>query len=60
MKFFKANTIGKKIVMGRKTFDSLSKILPGRKHLVLTRQKININDVETFKSKEELLKYLKK
>lgn len=59
MKFFKDNTIGKKIIMGRKTFESLPKVLPGRKHLVLSRKKIDIDAIETFKSKEELLNYLK-
>ena len=35
--FFKKITMGKKIVMGRKTFESLPKMLPGRKHIVLSR-----------------------
>jgi dihydrofolate reductase len=58
MKFFKENTMGKPIVMGKKTLDSLPKLLPGRKHLVLTHQDIQIEGVLTFKSKEELLNYL--
>lgn len=39
MKFFKAHTTGKTIVMGRKTLESLpgSKPLPNRKNIVLTR-----------------------
>ena len=36
---FKALTMGKTIVMGRKTFASLPGVLPGRAHVVLTRQK---------------------
>ena len=39
MKFFKDMTWGHKIVMGRKTFESLPKLLEGRKHLVLTRKR---------------------
>jgi dihydrofolate reductase len=35
---FKALTMGKPMVMGRKTFDSLPGLLPGRRHIVLTRQ----------------------
>lgn len=58
MKFFKENTMGKPIVMGKKTLDSLPKLLPGRKHLVLTHQDIEIEGVEIFHSKEELMKYL--
>jgi dihydrofolate reductase len=33
----KSLTIGKPLVMGRKTFDSLPGILPGRRHIVITR-----------------------
>jgi dihydrofolate reductase len=34
---FKALTVGKPMVMGRKTFESLPGLLPGRRHIVLTR-----------------------
>lgn len=34
---FKALTLGKPMIMGRKTFDSLPGRLPGRRHIVLTR-----------------------
>jgi len=36
---FKKITMGHPIVMGRKTFESLPGILPGRQHIVLTRNK---------------------
>lgn len=36
-KHFKALTMGKPMVMGRRTFDSLPGLLPGRRHIVLTR-----------------------
>ncbi len=40
LKWFKKNTLGKKIIMGRKTFESLpSGALPKRTNIVLTRQK---------------------
>jgi len=35
----KALTIGKPLVMGRKTFESLPGILPGRRHIVITRDR---------------------
>lgn len=38
LKRFKALTIGKPMVMGRKTFESLPGLLPGRRHIVLTRR----------------------
>ena len=34
---FKSLTMGKPMIMGRKTFDSLPGVLPGRRHIVLTR-----------------------
>jgi len=34
---FKAATLGKPIVMGRKTFESIGRALPGRHNIVLTR-----------------------
>jgi dihydrofolate reductase len=37
LKRFKALTMGSMMVMGRKTFDSLPGLLPGRRHIVLTR-----------------------
>jgi dihydrofolate reductase len=37
LKRFKAITMGTAMVMGRKTFESLPGILPGRRHIVLTR-----------------------
>lgn len=37
LRHFKALTLGKPMVMGRKTFESLPGLLPGRRHIVLTR-----------------------
>ena len=37
LKRFKALTTGTVMIMGRKTFDSLPGLLPGRRHIVLTR-----------------------
>ncbi|HEX4737859.1 MAG TPA: dihydrofolate reductase [Allosphingosinicella sp.] len=37
LKRFKALTMGTPMVMGRKTFESLPRLLPGRRHIVLTR-----------------------
>jgi dihydrofolate reductase len=38
LKRFKALTIGKPMIMGRKTFESLPGLLPGRRHIVLSRR----------------------
>lgn len=37
LKFFKAQTVGKPIIMGRKTYASIGKPLPRRTNIVLTR-----------------------
>ncbi len=37
LRHFKALTAGHPMVMGRRTFDSLPGLLPGRRHIVLTR-----------------------
>ena len=38
LKRFKAVTMGKPIVMGRKTYESIGRPLPGRQNIVITRQ----------------------
>ncbi len=37
LKFFKQTTLGHPIVMGRKTFESFGRPLPGRENIILTR-----------------------
>ena len=37
LKYFKSVTMGKPIVMGRKTYDSIGRPLPGRANIVITR-----------------------
>ena len=60
LQFFKQQTMGKPIVMGRKTLESLPKLLPGRQHIVLTRQNLDLPEqVLIVHSKEELLEYVK-
>ncbi len=39
LKRFKALTMGKPMIMGRRTFESLPGLLPGRRHIVLTADK---------------------
>jgi dihydrofolate reductase len=43
LKYFKLQTIGKIMIMGRKTFDSLGKPLPKRFHIVISRQPTESN-----------------
>lgn len=39
LKYFKTTTMGKPIIMGRKTFQSIGRPLPGRRNIVITRDK---------------------
>ena len=45
LKRFKALTTGHTIIMGRKTFESLGRVLPNRKHVILCNDaQMNIDD----------------
>jgi dihydrofolate reductase len=39
LKRFKALTMGHPMIMGRRTFESLGRVLPGRSHIVLSRER---------------------
>ena len=58
LRFFKKQTEHKKIVMGYNTFLSLPKLLPNRKHIVLTSHKILHPEVLCFSSFNDLFNYL--
>lgn len=54
LKYFKAVTLGKPVIMGRRTFESIGRPLPGRINIVITRQSgyhpegvVVVNDVDT-------------
>lgn len=56
LKRFKRLTLGKPMIMGRKTFESLPGLLPGRRHIVLTRQEgWQADGAEVAQSPEEAL-----
>ena len=60
MRFFKEQTMGKPIVMGHKTLDSLPKLLPGRKHIVLTTKSLEVDPaILVVHSIDELLEKVK-
>ena len=53
---FKALTMGSVMIMGRKTFEGLPGLLPGRRHIVLTRDRAwRAEGAETAHSVEEAL-----
>lgn len=56
LKRFKALTLGKPILMGRKTLEAIGKALPGRRNLVLTRATdLRVSGIEIVHSMEEAL-----
>ena len=59
MKFFKEQTMNKPIVMGYNTFISLPKILPGRRHIVLTSKNIENSNIEIYNNFEKLINFIK-
>ena len=60
LKFFKTTTMGCPIIMGRKTFESIGRILPGRKNIIISRNKdLKIEGAEVYSSFEEVLKNVK-
>jgi dihydrofolate reductase len=54
LKFFKQLTQGHPIIMGRKTWDSLGRPLPGRRNIVLSRSSSELPGAEVVSSVEAL------
>ena len=60
LKFFKEKTLNQNIVMGYNTFVSLGRILPSRKHIVLSFEKVRLPlEVIQFNNLEDLNNYIK-
>jgi dihydrofolate reductase len=60
LKMFKERTLGHALIMGRKTYESIGRPLPGRTTLVVSRSTTSSDypeGVEAFKSLEACLKY---
>ncbi len=61
LKRFKEITTGHTIIMGRKTFESLGRVLPNRKHIVFTQNpdfKVEDENVEIVHSMLEIKQYI--
>ena len=51
MKFFRETTTGNTVIMGRKTFESLPKVLPNRRNIVISSDKsLKIDGAEVVHS----------
>ena len=60
LKFFKSTTMGCPIIMGRKTFESIGKVLPGRKNIIISRNaNLKIEGAEVYSSLKEVLENAK-
>lgn len=58
LKRFKKITNGHKIIMGRKTFESLPKMLENRKHIIISRNEnynVNSNEIEIVNDIKEII-----
>lgn len=56
LKFFKETTFGQTVLMGRKTFESIGKPLPGRENFILTKNpKKNTEQIKYFDSIQDAL-----
>jgi len=53
-KFFKTTTMGHAILMGRKTYESIGKPLPGRENIVLSRTMPETQGIRVIRSLDEL------
>lgn len=59
MKKFRELTAGNPIIMGRKTFESIGKVLPGRKNIVVSRKAgLIIDGCDVASSMEEALEFV--
>ena len=58
LKYFKKMTLGKTVVMGRKTFESLPKILPKRRNIILQSKKEKIDGAIVANSVEMVLEMI--
>ncbi|AWN75512.1 dihydrofolate reductase [Legionella anisa] len=59
LQHFKSITMGKPIIMGRKTFASIGKPLPGRLNIVLSHSVTSIEGVSVFNSLEKAINQTK-
>ena len=53
LKYFKRKTMNHPVIMGRKTFESIGRPLPGRRNIVVTRRRQEIPGTELLHSVEE-------
>lgn len=55
LRFFKRTTLGHVVLMGRRTFDSIGRPLPGRDNVVLSRRELDVPGVQRIASFAEVV-----
>ena len=59
MRFFKETTMGSVVVMGRKTFASIGRALPGRQNIILSRSGVEAENAQCFQAEDKLITWLR-
>jgi dihydrofolate reductase len=60
LKFFKTTTMGCPIIMGRKTYESIGRLLPGRKNMIITRSmNFKLEGAEVYNSLDAAIEICK-
>ena len=54
-RFFRRTTLGKPVIMGRKTFDEIGRPLPKRRNIVLSRRGLDVEGVEVARDLDSAL-----
>ncbi len=55
LKYFKETTMGKPIIMGRKTYQSIGKPLPGRRNIIISRHFKTNDNIDVVSSIEQAI-----
>lgn len=57
LQFFKKTTMGCPVIMGRKTYESIGRLLPGRENIIISRSQLAINGAKCFQSLQDAVNY---
>ncbi|EXI62093.1 diacylglycerol kinase [Mannheimia granulomatis] len=57
--WFRQNTVGKPVIMGRKTYESIGRLLPKRPNIILSRSDFAVEGAYTAKSIEQAVELAK-
>lgn len=55
MKHFRTTTAGSTVIMGRKTWEGIGRLLPKRRNIVISRNKVDFEGLETFSTLKEAI-----